>query len=84
MREITLDLSGISLRYELHLLLKEKLSLPEHYGMNLDALYDCLTDPCPPTRLTLRHAEALGDYGKALQRVLEDAAEENPNLTLED
>ena len=39
-----LDLSGISTVEGLHAYLKKALSLPEYYGMNWDALYDCLTD----------------------------------------
>ncbi|MBR1554813.1 MAG: barstar family protein, partial [Oscillospiraceae bacterium] len=27
-----------------HAYLKENLNLPEHYGMNADALFDCLTE----------------------------------------
>ena len=29
---------------ELHLALKRLLHLPEHYGCNADALYDCLSE----------------------------------------
>ena len=31
-------------RETLHDILSSKLTLPEWYGRNLDALYDCLTD----------------------------------------
>ena len=62
------------------------LPLPEWYGKNLDALYDCLTDLSDPTEILLLHAEAmeraLGDYALRFERVLRDAAEENRRLTV--
>ena len=59
---------------------------PAPYGRNLDALYDCLT--CLGTELTVELDESslqatLEDrYYDKLLRMLRDAAEENPNLTL--
>jgi len=45
----TLDLSPVQTKEQLHDLLKDALRLPEHYGKNLDALWDCLTSDleCP-------------------------------------
>lgn len=37
-----LDFSGIDSQEKLHLYLKKKFSLPEDYGCNMDALWDCL------------------------------------------
>lgn len=42
MKTYRIDLSAVHTLYELHLHLKEVFSLPEHYGMNMDALWDCL------------------------------------------
>lgn len=39
-----LDAEKMQTREEVHEYLKEALKLPEYYGGNLDALYDCLTD----------------------------------------
>ena len=56
--------------------LAEALEFPDWYGENLDALYDCLTDLGEPVCLTVREPQLL----PALERVLEDAAGENPLL----
>ncbi|MBQ6998657.1 MAG: barstar family protein [Clostridia bacterium] len=39
---IILDFSEIKTGYELHKQLKEKFGLPDYYGENWDALWDCL------------------------------------------
>ena len=43
MRECTLDCLSIANPEEFHDVLVEALALPNWYGTNLDALYDCLT-----------------------------------------
>lgn len=42
MNTITLDFSGVKSYWELHEYLKEVFQLPEYYGRNMDALWDCL------------------------------------------
>ncbi|MBQ7460581.1 MAG: barstar family protein [Oscillospiraceae bacterium] len=86
MRRITLDLSDISLRYELHLSLKKAFGFPDYYGMNLDALHDCLTDITEDTEIEILNAgeliESLGSYGAAAVHVIENSAEENEHVKL--
>ena len=42
MNTITLDFNGIKSYLALHQYFKEVFSLPDYYGNNLDALWDCL------------------------------------------
>ncbi len=86
MAEIVLD--GLELRSleEVHDRFAQALALPEWYGRNLDALFDCLTELKAPVMVRLLHQEALEDRldrrGRALVRLLRRAAAENPQVTL--
>lgn len=42
MNHITLDFTGIKTYWELHEYLKNVFQLPDYYGHNMDALWDCL------------------------------------------
>ena len=65
--------------------LSEELALPEWFGRNLDALYDCLTD-LHDCQITIyrweKLAERLGKKSSALRQVLSDAGLENNSLTV--
>ena len=77
MDTIKLDGARLCRRKEALELLGRELDLPQWWGRNLDALYDCLTGGlCPPVRLELTGREAMEatDFGRRLLRVLEDAA----------
>ena len=82
---VILDGSLFTDRETAHRMLKEELCLPDYYGRNLDALYDCLTE-MPDTRIDLfscavirRNLEA---YGDRLLQVFRDAGQANPCLSL--
>ncbi len=81
MREIWLNGAEMTDRETAHVYLKKKLDLPDHYGNNLDALWDCLTTDFTPRSVVLYGVEAaienMGAYGEAMLRVLAEAAEEN-------
>ena len=62
----------------IHRQLARALEFPAWYGGNLDALYDCLTDLSESARLTVLNAQLL----PALERVVKDAAGENPLLEI--
>ena len=77
MIEVTLHGAEIQSREALHDALARELHLPEWYGRNLDALYDCLGDLQEEVTLRIEHAEALeqslGRYARALRHMLQDA-----------
>ena len=56
MRTIMLDGSLYATGKDLHRALKQMLTLPDYYGMNADALADCLSERLEPVRVCLRHA----------------------------
>ena len=86
MRTIVLDGGEMLTRAAAHDYLARRLQLPDYYGRNLDALADCLSEMGQTTLLVLYRqdemAHVLGDYGESLVRVLRQAAEENPRLSL--
>jgi ribonuclease inhibitor len=84
MKEIIIDGSTIFTSPDLHEALASALALPAHYGKNLDALYDCLTEIGEDTHLQLHnwhHIEAhLKDYSGKAVYVFHVACQENPHL----
>ena len=86
MRKITLDIEKMRSLPMLHKYLHTALALPEYYGANLDALYDCLTEITEPTELVVPKKVAdeayLGWYGQQFLQVLQDAAAANDALTI--
>ena len=86
MREITIDCRGFVPRSDLHRAFADALSFPDHYGENLDALHDCLTDISEDTRIRLLNwddaEKNLGNYARATKRAILDAALQNPKLAV--
>ncbi len=83
---IHLDGKAMTDRVAAHTHLAEQMQLPEYYGRNLDALYDVLMEIGTQTQIVLANpaavADNLGKYGEALLSTMQEAAEENPNLTI--
>ena len=81
MKKIILDGEQLCDREMAHAYLQEALGLPEYYGKNLDALYDCLGDIQEDTVVLIFNEDMLRDhlekYAGALIRTLDDAADEN-------
>ena len=80
-----LDCGQMTSRESLHTYLKQQLHLPEYYGHNLDALFDCLTELTQPVCLEFSNLDRLvplGNYGEALMATFRDAALENNRLQL--
>ena len=56
MHTIYLDAADYAVAAEVHAALKRLLDLPDYYGMNADALYDCLSERTEPVNLVIAHA----------------------------
>ena len=86
MRIITLDIEKMRSLPMLHKYLHTTLALPEYYGANLDALYDCLTEIAEPTELVVpkmvSQEDYLGWYGEQFLQMLQDAAAANETLKI--
>jgi len=69
-----------------HRHLQQALSLPDYYGGNLDALWDCLVSDFSEKTVYFTNLPAmldnLGAYGDALLELLWEAAASNSNLHL--
>lgn len=85
MKTVTVDGGAIFDAADLHDALSKALDLPQWYGRNLDALYDCLSELAEDTHLHIRnwhHVEFhLKDYSGKTVYVLHCAHEENPHFT---
>ena len=68
MQTVYLDASRYETPASLHLALKRMLSLPDYYGMNADALHDCLSDRPEPIHLRILSAGE-GDVARSLSAV---------------
>ncbi len=83
-RDYTIDCEKMYDRESAHEYLAETLEFPDHYGKNLDALFDCLTEmgECSILFTNLDYLEQLGDYSGALLAVFEEAEQANENINL--
>ena len=84
---IILDFSKCKYLGEIHLMLKEKFGLPEYYGENWDALWDCLDDRfCEEKDFTVeiygytKLENDLRVHCAAMLEVFDDVHEEHPNV----
>jgi barstar family protein ribonuclease (barnase) inhibitor len=83
MKTIYIDFSEIGDEEDFFAQLREKLSLPEHFGNNLDALYDTITgDLEMPLRIEFvnMNVEQL-EYFEDLLTTLEDAEDETEGFS---
>ncbi len=88
MNKIILDFAGIRSMWSLHEYLKETFSLPDYYGRNMDALWDCLHCAFEePTTIVLKNIAALpSDMKEASDILLElfrDLEKEDQEVSLE-
>lgn len=85
-RHVTLSGNRMKTKTDLHTYLAKKLTLPDHYGKNLDALHDCLSAYSTPLHITVTYTERLkenlGDYGETFLQLLHDIAEKNRLISI--
>ena len=81
MKELRLNGAKMTDKKTTHVYLKNELNLPDYYGNNLDALWDCLTTDFSPKYISICNSdiliENLGAYGESIIRLFKDAAKEN-------
>lgn len=63
-------------RKQVHEYLRSVFKLPDYYGRNLDALWDCLSSDSTIKKITIIHTDelknTLGDYSNSLMNVFID------------
>lgn len=71
---------------EAHQYIARILRLPDYYGENLDALYDCLAEFNGDSMIIILNSEAiignLGEYGERLLDTFRDASLEDASFLL--
>lgn len=74
MQTIYLDAAGLADREQLHRTLKLLLDLPDYYGMNPDALHDCLGERVEPVSLYVARADQspVAEDLRTVRAVVED------------
>ena len=79
MKRVTIDTHNLSTMEQIHDYLAKELNFPDHYGKNLDALYDCLTDINEETEI-----ELIAESGTflPLRKVLTAAGKANKKLNI--
>lgn len=78
MKKIILDFSNLKNAEEIHEYLFQKMELPEYYGRNLDALYDCLSEIDTPTCIAIFNCK--GKIFNNFLNVFRDSECENRNI----
>ena len=87
---IILDFTGCKYLGEIHLILKTKFGLPEYYGENWDALWDCLRYQWINGKSIkvniygfMSLPEDLREYCTVMLEIFDDVHKETPNVVFE-
>jgi len=84
MKIVILDAKKMVEKEKMHEYLAKKFDLPEHYGRNLDALFDCLCEINESTLIKLKNENALDDGTKeSLAKLFYDVCNENELVKFE-
>ena len=71
MQHFTIDLTGVTTDSQLHDRLIEGLDLPDYYGRNLDAFWDCLGDLSGDVEIVVVNAHLVENAGQYMDMLLE-------------
>jgi len=84
MKIVILDAKKMLEKVKMHEYLAKKFDLPEYYGKNLDALFDCLCEINEPTLIKLKNESALDNGTKeSLTQLFRDVCSENALVKFE-
>lgn len=88
MNYIILDFNGIKSLWTLHEYFKEVFNLPDYYGHNMDALWDCLDCSFEfPTTIVLKNIEKIpSEMNEAIEimlKLFEDLQRDNEKVTVQ-
>ena len=88
METITLDFTNCKYLMEVYYIIKEAYALPEYFGNNLSALWDCLRyswEEDIHTKIVGLNTlpKDLREYMNRILEVFDDVYRENPNMTFE-
>lgn len=86
--KIILDFNGIKSIWALHEYFKEVFNLPDYYGHNMNALWDCLDCSFEhPTTIVLKNIEKLppemNEAVKIMLELFDDLQRENEEVTIQ-
>ena len=86
MKKVVINGSEIASEQQLHKFIAENLELPEWYGGNFDALFDCLTDITDEVEIAIAGSDdlidKLGERALIFLTVLRDASAESSNIKI--
>lgn len=84
MKSVILDAKKMLEKEKMYEYFAKKFDLPEYYGRNLDALFDCLCEINEPTLIKLKNEDTLqGDTKESLIRLFHDVCNENEMVKFE-
>ena len=84
MKSVILDAKKMVEKEKMHEYFAKKFDLPEYYGKNLDALFDCLCEINEPTLIKLKNEKFLDDSAKeSLIQLFRDVCSENALVKFE-
>ena len=88
-KKIILDFEGVRSLWELHEYLKEAFHLPDYYGRNMDALWDCLYCAfAVPTTIVLKNIDRLPaemkEAGDILRALFGELERRDENVTIKE